>query len=152
MCLLCERIQQIKDNKNPYFVKELETGYVVIGDHQRFYGYTLFLSKTHVTELHLLEKKTREKYLLEMALVSEACYKAFKADKMNIESLGNGDAHLHFHLFPRKQGDMPIKGPVWWVPKEEMYDESQRPSMKELEKLKHQLKNELDKLLKERSQ
>ena len=27
-CLVCERIQMIKENNNPYFVKELETGYV----------------------------------------------------------------------------------------------------------------------------
>ena len=32
MCLICDRIQQIKKGENPYFVKELETGYVVIGD------------------------------------------------------------------------------------------------------------------------
>lgn len=24
MCLICERIQMIKEHKNPYFVKELE--------------------------------------------------------------------------------------------------------------------------------
>ena len=29
MCLICERINMIKDGTNPYFVKELETGYVV---------------------------------------------------------------------------------------------------------------------------
>ena len=38
MCLICDRIQMIKDGTNPYFVKELETGYVVIGDHQHFYN------------------------------------------------------------------------------------------------------------------
>lgn len=32
MCLVCDRIQMIKENTNPWFVKELETGYVVIGD------------------------------------------------------------------------------------------------------------------------
>ena len=52
MCLICERIDLIKAGKNPYFVKELETGYVVIGDHQYFKGYTLFLAKEHITELH----------------------------------------------------------------------------------------------------
>ncbi|MCD7883089.1 MAG: GNAT family N-acetyltransferase [Lachnospiraceae bacterium] len=31
MCLICDRIQMIKEGKNPYFVKELETGYVVLG-------------------------------------------------------------------------------------------------------------------------
>lgn len=45
MCLICERIQMIKEHKNPYFVKELETGYVVLGDYQHFKGYTLFLCK-----------------------------------------------------------------------------------------------------------
>ena len=49
-CLICERIEQIQKGCNPYFVCELETGYVVLGDHQRFTGYTLFLCKEHETE------------------------------------------------------------------------------------------------------
>jgi len=32
----------IQKNENPYFVEELETGFVVLGDHQYFKGYTLF--------------------------------------------------------------------------------------------------------------
>ena len=50
MCLICERIKQIQQGQNPYFVKALKTGYVVIGDHQHFYGYTLFLCKWLVTD------------------------------------------------------------------------------------------------------
>lgn len=46
MCLICDRIEMIKNNNNKYFVKELETGYVVIGDYQHFRGYSLFLLKT----------------------------------------------------------------------------------------------------------
>lgn len=42
MCEICDRMKQIRDRKNPYFVKELRTGYVVIGDFQYFRGYTLF--------------------------------------------------------------------------------------------------------------
>ncbi|MBR1765245.1 MAG: hypothetical protein IJ746_07615 [Ruminococcus sp.] len=34
MCLICDRIKMIQNGTNPYFVKELETGYVVIGDNQ----------------------------------------------------------------------------------------------------------------------
>lgn len=73
-CLICDRIQMIKDVKNPYFVCELETGYVVLGDHQRFKGYTLFLCKEHTTELHFLESSFKVKYLEEMSLVAEAVY------------------------------------------------------------------------------
>lgn len=46
MCLICDRIQMIKDEANPFFVKELETGYVVLGDTQRIEGYTLFCAKS----------------------------------------------------------------------------------------------------------
>ena len=67
-CLVCNRIKLITQGKNPYLVKELETGYVVLGDIQRFHGYTLFLCKEHATELHFLEKNFRNKYLQEMSI------------------------------------------------------------------------------------
>ena len=91
MCLICQRIELIKSGDNPYFVKELETGYVVIGDHQYFEGYTLFLAKEHVTELHHMEAPVKLRFLEEMSLVQEAVSKAFSAQKMNVELLGNGD-------------------------------------------------------------
>ena len=92
----------IKNQANPYFVKELDTGYVVLGDNQHFRGYTLFLMKEHIIELFELEENLKAKYLKEMTIVAEAVSKAFDADKMNYECLGHGDAHLHWHLFPRK--------------------------------------------------
>ena len=106
MCLICDRINMIKDGTNPYFVKELETGYVVIGDNQHFKGYSIFLCKEHKTELFQLDYSTKMKFLEEMSVVAEAVSTAFDAEKMNYELLGNGDTHLHWHLFPRKSGDI----------------------------------------------
>jgi len=146
-CLICERIQMIQQAANEYFVRELETGYVVIGDHQHFKGYTLFLCKSHVTELHFLSKEQRTQHLAELALVYEAVYNAFKPAKMNCELLGNGDAHLHWHLFPRNENDMPQRGPVWWLPKDEMYSDAKRPSHEELSDMKERLSQEIDRLL-----
>lgn len=123
MCLICERIEQIKQDENRYFVTELETGYVVFGDHQTFEGYTLFLCKEHVTELHYLENNFKLKFLEEMSIVAEAVYNVFEPDKMNYELLGNGDTHVHWHLFPRSKGDTEVAGPVWWMPREQMWDE-----------------------------
>lgn len=60
--------------KNPYFVRELETGYVVIGDYQRFKGYTVFICKECAPELHLLEANFRNRFLQEMAMVAEAVF------------------------------------------------------------------------------
>lgn len=148
MCLICERIELIKQGKNPHFVKELETGYLVIGDGQYFKGYTLFLAKEHVTELHQMEYETKIKFLEEMSIVQEAVAKAFQAEKMNIELLGNGDAHVHWHLFPRKAGDMQGyghngRGPVWWVPWEEMSSEEYQPKENDLLQLVNRLKEYL---------
>ncbi len=53
MCLICIELNWYKQGKL-YFVKELETGYVVIGDHQVLKAGNLFLAKEHVTELHHL--------------------------------------------------------------------------------------------------
>ena len=148
MCLICDRIDMIKNGTNPYFVKELETGYVVIGDYQHFKGYSLFLFKEHKTELFQLDYSTKMKFLEEMSLVAEAVAKAFNSEKMNYELLGNGDSHLHWHLFPRKNGDIENygrngKGPVWWYPMEKMYDEKNRPSESELQQIKDKLLKEL---------
>ena len=153
MCLICDRINMIKDGTNPYFVKELETGYVVIGDNQHFKGYSIFLCKEHKTELFQLDYSTKMKFLEEMSVVAEAVSTAFDAEKMNYELLGNGDTHIHWHLFPRVSGDLGEygyhgKGPVWWYPREKMYSAENVLNDKELEELKQKLKIELDKMYK----
>ena len=154
MCLICDRIKMIKDGTNPYFVKELETGYVVIGDNQHCCGYTLFLYKHHgdKTELFHLEPTERAKFLEEMTIVAEAVSKAFGAEKINYELLGMGDAHLHWHLFPRVSGDIENygnngRGPVWWYPMEKMYSDDNRPSEGQLADMKRRLIEELEKLI-----
>lgn len=151
MCFICKRIEMIKNGTNPYFVAELETGYVVLGDHQHFEGYTLFLCKKHVSELFELEHDFKMKYLEEMSLVAEAASRAFDAEKMNYELLGNGDTHLHFHLFPRKTGDIEDygnagKGPVWWYPMEKMYSADNIPSREMLAQMKEKLLAEIEKI------
>jgi diadenosine tetraphosphate (Ap4A) HIT family hydrolase len=92
------------------------------------------------------------KFLEEMSIVAEAAANAFGAEKMNYELLGNGDSHLHWHLFPRVSGDLGEfgnngKGPVWWYPREKMYSSENCPSEDALNEMKARLAEELDKLL-----
>ncbi len=146
-CLICERIGQIERGENPYFVCALSTGYVVLGDHQRFQGYTLFLCKRHVTELYQLPWGFRTRFLQEMSLVAEAVAAVYHPEKMNYELLGNGDTHLHWHLFPRVSGDTPQPGPVWWLPREEMWNDAYRPSREQLAERTRQLWEEIERRL-----
>lgn len=155
MCLVCDRIQMIKEKRNPFFIKELETGYVVLGDYQHFKGYTLFLCKEHKAELYELEAKQKMKFLEEMSIVAEAVANAFGAEKMHYELLGSGDnLHMQWHLFPRKSGDLENygnngKGPVWRYPREQMYSKSNRLTETELKEMKQSLSAEMEKLLKQ---
>lgn len=147
-CVVCERINLIKEGQNPFFVRELRTGYVVLGDIQRFQGYTLFLCKEHATELHFLNKNFKRIFLEEMSLVAEAVYNAFQPDKLNYELLGVGSGvHMHWHIFPRRAGDTPEPGPVWKLDRMELYSDKYKPDEEELERLKALLNMELEKLI-----
>ena len=149
---MCRVIDQIKNNVNPWFVKELETGFVILGWNQHFYGYTIFICKQHVCELFELEPDFQAKFMQEMALTAKAVKAAFDAEKINYECLGNGDVHLHWHLFPRVKGDLGEygdhgKGPVWRLPREIMWDQENIPDAEKLEHMKRRLLEELDRVL-----
>ena len=108
------------------------------------------LYKKHKNELYELDSTEKQAFLEEMSLVGEAVSKAFECEKMNYELLGNGDSHLHWHLFPRVKGDLGEygndgKGPVWWLPQEIMWDKDNIPNEQELEEMKAKLSNELEK-------
>jgi diadenosine tetraphosphate (Ap4A) HIT family hydrolase len=144
-CLVCDRISKILRNDNPYFVAELETGYVVVGDFQYFKGYTLFLCKQHKTELHQLDKDFRIKFLKEMSEVAEAVSTAFHPKKLNYELLGNTDMHMHWHIFPRYGNDLKPETSTWCIDKNARYADKSRPSDVELTQIKEKLLRALKK-------
>lgn len=111
-CEICDGLARLTP-ENPYFIAELETGYVVLATNQHIPGYTLFLCKHCVPELHELPRDTRSRFLDEMSQVAEAVFRAFQPRKLNYEMLGNSVAHLHWHLFPRYGDDPNPQWPVW---------------------------------------
>lgn len=146
-CLVCKRIELIKENKNKYFVKETETGYVVLCDYQYFCGYTIFISKIHTDELHKLGKANRELFLKEMALVAEAVIITFKPKKLNYELLGNSDSHLHWHLIPRYGDDPKPETAIWAIDYETRCNEKTKVPDAKLNKMKIKLLDQINKLL-----
>ena len=99
-----------------------------------------------------MSSEERDLFMHEMSVIAEAVSRAFEPDKMNYELLGMGDAHLHWHLYPRRDGDIDNygnngRGPVWWYPKEKMYSDECRPSDEELESMRKRLLGELERIL-----
>ena len=125
-CEICERITEFTP-ENPYLVAEMETGYAVLADNQYYEGYTIFLAKECVPELHLLLPEVRATFLDEMSIVAEAMFRAFAPRKLNYELLGNSVSHLHWHIFPRYEDDPNPRWPVWSNP---AFIESSEPAHK----------------------
>lgn len=145
-CLICQRIDLIKKSLNPYFVAELKTGYVVLGDSQYFKGYTLFLSKIHTSEIHLLPSDTKKIFLEEMSFVAEAVYHLFKPKKLNYELLGNTDEHLHWHIFPRYGTDPQPDMPIWVIDKKIQNAPEYVPTSEMLREVTKKLADEINKI------
>lgn len=111
-CEICARIARFTPD-SPHLIAELDTGFAVLADNQYYRGYTIFLAKQCVPELHELSPGERSRFLEEMALVAEAVFRAFEPRKLNYELLGNSVSHLHWHLIPRYADDANPQWPVW---------------------------------------
>ncbi|CAN5152770.1 HIT family protein [soil metagenome] len=147
-CLICERINTIKDHSNLFYVTELTSGYVVMGDHQFYKGYALLLSKEHKKELHELSFINRQYFLADMAILAEAIYKVFHPNKLNYELLGNEISHLHWHIFPRYNNDPKPTLPIWALDQTIREAAHTVPTITELTFLKKKLLHEINNLIK----
>ncbi len=94
-------------------VWEFEKSILWVADHQAFPGYCVLALKDHVKEMHDLSLEDQHKVLREMMLVGRTLENLFSADKINYASYGNMVPHLHWHIFPRKIGDLAWPSPPW---------------------------------------
>ncbi|UYG16879.1 diadenosine tetraphosphate hydrolase [Brachybacterium huguangmaarense] len=125
-----DRIGAAQAGRNPTVLAELEAAYAVIGDIQWLPGYALALTKTRgVDRLSDLSRLDRVRYLADVDLVASAvetvCARRDPAyRRVNVEILGNTDAFLHAHVWPRYDWEPPdlLGRPVWLYPAERWHD------------------------------
>ncbi len=96
----------------------MRSGWAVLGDHQSLTGYSLLLPDPVVSHLTDLDDIGRSVFLSDMAIIGEALHTCTDAFRINYEILGNGDAALHAHVFPRylHEPDQYRCAPVWSYP------------------------------------
>ena len=125
-CPICSRWEDDSDLR----ITEFEHTYIVLNRDQFFPGYTLLLTKTHVTELFHLERKVRTELMENVSLVAQALFAVFQPTKINYELLGNMAPHIHWHLVPRFANEPLWPRPIWSEPHQEYFlsspDYSQR--------------------------
>jgi len=145
-CYNCRRIARIQSGDDTRFVVELDTAYVVLGDHQYWRGYTLLIHKRCLPELHDLPSFERMRFLEEMSLVAQAVWNVFKPVKLNYEMLGNLVPHMHWHIFPRHANDPDRLKPVWARMDALADDPRNKLADSELVEMKSLLKAEIQRL------
>ncbi len=124
--LIHQRVEAARAGTNPTVISRMPSGWAVLGDVQFLRGYSLLLADPVVADLNALGESQRIRYLQDMAILGDALLEVTGAYRINYEILGNTEAALHAHVFPRYMSEPEDlrKGPAW------LYDRDFRLSVK----------------------
>ena len=102
-----DRIGSALRGENPTVLAELQSGFAVIGDTQFLPGYCALLAKDPTaTALSEMPRPARLQFFADVDLLAIAVERACRATmdgflRTNIDILGNSDAFVHAHVWPR---------------------------------------------------
>jgi diadenosine tetraphosphate (Ap4A) HIT family hydrolase len=89
---------------------------VILIDDADYPGFCRVVWHEHVAEMTDLTP-TEQRHLLNVVLATEAALRQLmRPDKINLASLGNVVAHLHWHVIPRFGDDAHFPQPIWANP------------------------------------
>ena len=122
------RIMSAIDGTNPMLIMKMNGGNLVFGDTQFLPGYCVLLPKREVNSLNDLNLEERQAFLLDMSIVGDAITQACSPLRINYDILGNTDAFLHAHIFPRYEWEEEErrKKPVWLYDGSNWFDEDKQ--------------------------
>jgi diadenosine tetraphosphate (Ap4A) HIT family hydrolase len=114
--LIHRRVEAARQGNNPTVVCRMRSGWVVLGDVQFLRGYSLLLPDPVVPDLNTLSGNQRHQFLQDMAILGDVLLEVTGADRINYEILGNSEAALHAHVFPRYaiEPESLRQKPVWF--------------------------------------
>lgn len=146
-----DRVRAAIDGRNPGVLAELPAAFAVIGDVQFLPGYSLALTKTPgVDRLSDLPRRARLDYLADVDLLADAvemvCRRLDQGfRRLNIEILGNTDAFLHCHIWPRYEWEpADIVGTPVWLYQAERWSDPSTALGPEHDELRAQLTREVE--------
>jgi diadenosine tetraphosphate (Ap4A) HIT family hydrolase len=145
-----DRIAAAHRGENPLVLAKMRSGFAVIGDTQFLPGYCVLLPTEKVNSLNELNYKQRSEYLLDMSLIGDAIQAVCHPRRVNYSIYGNTDVYLHAHIFPRYEWEPEerIPKPVWLYSDDHWFDSKFHFSMDEHGKMKEELANKLNELIK----
>ncbi len=114
--LIHRRVEAARQGTNPTVICRAKSGWVVLGDVQFLPGYALLLPDPVVADLNALTMIQRVNFLQDMTILGDALLAVTGASRINYEILGNSEAALHAHVFPRyaTEPEEKRRKPVWF--------------------------------------
>lgn len=114
--LIHRRVEAARQGINPTVICRVQSGWIVLGDVQFLPGYSLLLPDPVVPDLNALTLAERVNFLQDMTVLGDALLAVTRAVRINYEILGNREAALHAHVFPRfaTESDNLRQKPVWF--------------------------------------
>ncbi|MBD2691349.1 HIT family protein [Anabaena catenula] len=114
--LIHDRVEAARQGTNSTVICRVGSGWVVLGDVQFLRGYSLLLPDPVVPDLNALTMDQRLNFLRDMTLLGDALLEVTGATRINYEILGNSEAALHAHVFPRYaiEPEEKRRKPVWF--------------------------------------
>ncbi len=86
---------------------------VVLVEDRDYPGFCRVILHRHVREMTDLDKETRQRVMQVVFAAERALRQLMQPAKINLASLGNMTAHLHWHVIPRFTDDKHFPGSVW---------------------------------------
>jgi diadenosine tetraphosphate (Ap4A) HIT family hydrolase len=85
---------------------------VLVGD-AHYPGFCRVIWNSHVREVTDLPEQDRALLMNAVWQVEQAVREVMRPDKVNLASLGNMVAHVHWHIIPRYRDDTHFPQPIW---------------------------------------
>ncbi|MBI2921470.1 MAG: HIT family protein [Planctomycetes bacterium] len=108
-CHMCDVIAK----RDGFFIADWPLHVWRLAEDQTWPGWSMLVSKKHVSELFDLTPEERAAGIEEVAGAAKILKDVFNAAKMNIELLGNQQPHIHWHVIPRRTDDPAWNKPIW---------------------------------------
>lgn len=89
---------------------------VVVVDEPGYAGFCRVILEQHIREMSDLSAPERARLMDTVFATEAALREVLSPDKINLASLGNVVAHLHWHVIPRYRDDPHFPRPIWAEP------------------------------------
>jgi diadenosine tetraphosphate (Ap4A) HIT family hydrolase len=113
MCPLCASV-------GGTLLIEREHTRIIRADEPDYPGFCRVIWRDHQAEMTDLTPAQRAGLMLEVFAVERAVRALFAPDKVNLASLGNVVAHVHWHVIARRRDDRHFPLSVWSAPQREL--------------------------------